>query len=280
MALLDPPSPATGSVASDLKAERERRNVALAQIAAQTNISLRHLHSLEEGRFGDLPGGMYNRAIIRAYCECLRTDPKPILERYEAELSPAAEKASRSRRRIPRDNKFERHYPIIVWSIMLLLSATGLFFSRKWIASVFSPYFSRPPAPAAPYGTTARPASSATATSPETSTAAAASEPAGNQAAVEPVSASTPLCLEIEAAEESWISVQADERPALSRLLKAGETQSLSASERFLIHTGNAGGVRLKINGRALKKLGKPGEVVKVQLDRMNFEQFIDQPAG
>lgn len=289
MALPDSPSPAAGSLGSDLKAEREKRHITLAQIAAQTNISHRHLQSLEEGRFADMPGGMYNRAIIRAYCECLRMDPGPILQRYEAELSPAAEKTAKSRKRLPKDSKFERHYPILVWSIMLLLSAAGLFFSRKWIASVFSPYFSRPPASAAPY-TPPRPepappaaAPSAQPASPETAAPAAASSETSkeNITAVQPApSGAAPFLLEVEAVEECWISVETDGQLSLSRLMRAGEKQSVTASERFLIHAGNAGGVRLKINGAEMRSLGKPGEVVKVQIDKTNLEQFIDRTAG
>ena len=62
------------SLASELKAARERRNVVLSQIAEETRIGLRHLESLEEGRYSDLPGGIYNRAFIKAYCEFLNLD--------------------------------------------------------------------------------------------------------------------------------------------------------------------------------------------------------------
>ena len=47
-----------GSVASDLKVERERRKITLAQIAAESRISRHFLESLEEGRFSELPGGL------------------------------------------------------------------------------------------------------------------------------------------------------------------------------------------------------------------------------
>ena len=76
-----------GSVAIDLKEEREKKNISLAQIASDTRISLRYLQCIEEGRFSDLPGGVYNRAFLKAYCESINIDPREILERYDAQVA-------------------------------------------------------------------------------------------------------------------------------------------------------------------------------------------------
>ena len=133
-----------GTVASELKAEREKRNIPLAHIAAETRISLRHLESLEEGRYGDMPGGMYNRAFLKAYCEILKLNVPEIMQRYENELSLlASEKPSRTRVHVPpsRRRSFSVS-PILIWGLMLAISATGLYFSRNWITAIFSPYFS------------------------------------------------------------------------------------------------------------------------------------------
>ncbi len=308
------------SVASDLKSEREKRNVPLAQIAADTRISLHHLESLEEGRYGDLPGGMYNRAFIRAYCESLDLDQKEMMRRYEAEMSPAVEKPSKSKKKLPQANRWARHSTIIVWSVMLLVSATGLFFSRNWIASVFSPYFSRTPVPAVrsepvspPAPTPAAPSQPAADTQawepavPSTGPAVPEETPASpseNQAgaaavlsatvpapfvpasavAASPVPAAaaspSPLRVRIEITEECWMSVDSDGRPSIRRVLKPGETQSIEASRKINLIMGNAGGVRLQINGKPARLLGKTGEVVKVEINETNLADFIDQAAG
>jgi cytoskeleton protein RodZ len=132
------------SVASELKAEREKRNIPLAQIAADTRISLRYLESLEEGRYGDLPGGIYNRAFVKAYCEILNLDQQEIMRRYDAEMSPPSEKQAKSSKHLP-EMRSSRLSPVLIWSLMLLISASGVFFSRKWISNIFSPYFSHAP---------------------------------------------------------------------------------------------------------------------------------------
>jgi cytoskeleton protein RodZ len=298
-----------GSVASELKSEREKRKISLAQIAADTRISMRYLQSLEEGRFGDLPGGMYNRAFLRAYCESLNLNLNEIMQRYEAEISPPLDKFPKSKSHLPHKNSSLS--PVVVWSLMLLISATGIFLSRKWIATVFSPYFYHRQAPSIPHEVVRQPVplptseptaasqtsppvqsvppeniASAPTLSPENSTTehnnADVQPPATpqNQEAVSPVASPSPLRLEITATEKCWISVDRDGNPAVRKLLAAGDVQMVRASEQFSIVLGNAGGVRLRINGKAAKSLGKSGEVVKIQINEKNLQEFLDQTSG
>jgi hypothetical protein len=62
--------------------------------------------------------------------------------------------------------------------------------------------------------------------------------------------------------------------------LQPGEVQSFDAAEKFQIVLGNAGGVRLKINGKPAKPLGKPGEVLKVLINEQNLQDILDKTAG
>ncbi len=298
-----------GSVASDLKLERQKRNISLAQIAADTKISLHYLESLEEGRYSELPGGIYNRAFLRAYCERLNLNQQEILNRYEAEISPPMEKLPKAKIHLNQKNAALRPNPVLIWSLMLLISATGLFFSRHWISEVFSPYFSRKsaapiaqelnryPAPAAqtqkapsPVGQSTVPeetpqsiqAQPTDSTPPVAQSAASPSAPI--QQPVEPAPASTPsaspLRLEIGISQQCWVSIDRDGSPVLRKLMDPGEIQTLDANQQFLIVLGNAGGAHLKINGKPAKPLGKPGEVVTIQINEKNLQDFLDQTAG
>ena len=134
------------TLAFELKTEREKQNVPLEHIAEETRISLRHLQSLEEGRFSDLPGGIYNRAFLKAYCEFVGLEYQDIVKKYETEISPNTEKPLKPQPIIQSRKPFWGSHPVFAWSLMLLISATGLFFSRKWVYSVFSPYFQSRPA--------------------------------------------------------------------------------------------------------------------------------------
>jgi cytoskeleton protein RodZ len=53
----------------ELREERERRGISLDDVSVSTRVSLRHLHALESDRFRDLPGGIFNRGIVRSYAQ-------------------------------------------------------------------------------------------------------------------------------------------------------------------------------------------------------------------
>ena len=279
------------SIASVLKSQRERRKLTLSQIAADTRISLRHLESIEEGRFEDLPGGMYNRAFLRAYCERLELDQSEMLERYESEILPQAEKPSRPR---PTIGTGWRIPPLAVWSLMLAISAAGIFLARKPIYEIFSPYFSRTAAKTVTYApppvTSPESSSPAAATSPDSATLPdsatspdSASSPA---AATSPASTTLPdaadgaIRLEVEGKESCWISIERDGVPALQKILEPGEVQAVSATEKIRIVVGNAGGVLLRINGKRAKPLGGTGEVVRLLIDRDSLSGLLAPDAG
>ncbi len=134
------------SLGSDLKAARNKRTLSLEKISDDTRISVRCLRALEEGRYSDLPGGMYNRAFLRAYCEYLGVDAKPFLQRYETDTASTGEKPLKARGKVFKPTSYPQPHPLAIWSLLLGLTIAGLYFSRNWITAVFSPYFSRPPA--------------------------------------------------------------------------------------------------------------------------------------
>jgi cytoskeletal protein RodZ len=51
----------------DLAAIRQQRGLSLSQIAELTKIRASWLAAIEEGRWGELPGGIYRRSYIRQY---------------------------------------------------------------------------------------------------------------------------------------------------------------------------------------------------------------------
>lgn len=74
------------SFGARLRRERERRQIALSSIAANTKISLGLLQALERDDLSRWPSGIFRRAFIRAYAEAAGLDPVAIahefLERY------------------------------------------------------------------------------------------------------------------------------------------------------------------------------------------------------
>jgi cytoskeletal protein RodZ len=71
-----------------LRAERERRRLTLDQVADETKIAQRHLAALERGDVRNWPGGMYRRAMMRAYAESIGVDREYALQQFEAAFEP------------------------------------------------------------------------------------------------------------------------------------------------------------------------------------------------
>ena len=284
------------SVATELKSEREKRKISLEQISAETNISRRHLENLEEGRYNELPGGIYNRAFLRAYCKSIHLDQRALIERYEAEVAPDFESVPQKIAPVGLATGSMWLRPVVIWSLMLVLSATALFFTRSWIAEIFSPYFSRASVSTAPYEAPENPSGDGAPSAKSPSFPAylsslppdLPSDIPGNVVEILPasdVSESPPagfesLRLELSATEQCWISIDRDGSPAVRKVLEPGEVQSLDAFERFYIILGNAGGVHLKINGVPVRQLGKSGEVLRLQISEKELPNLLDQSTG
>ena len=59
-----------------LENHRAGRNLSLHDVAAETKIAVRHLAALERGDVRSWPGGLYRRAMVRAYAAAIGLDPE------------------------------------------------------------------------------------------------------------------------------------------------------------------------------------------------------------
>jgi cytoskeleton protein RodZ len=70
----------------ELKAERERRGISLNEVAVSTRVSMRHLHALEEDNYRQLPGGVFNRGIVRSYAQHCGMDVDSTVDSFQRAL--------------------------------------------------------------------------------------------------------------------------------------------------------------------------------------------------
>ena len=75
-----------GSFGDRLKKEREHRGVTLEDISLNTKIGTRLLRALEDEKFDQLPGGIFNKGFVRAYARHLGLDEDQTLADYLAAL--------------------------------------------------------------------------------------------------------------------------------------------------------------------------------------------------
>jgi hypothetical protein len=91
-----------------LRAERERRRIALEAIAANTKIGIGLLRGLERDDVTRWPSGVFRRAFIRSYAEAIGLDPEETLQEFlerfpdpfERDMAVSAEGLAEPARRI------------------------------------------------------------------------------------------------------------------------------------------------------------------------------------
>jgi hypothetical protein len=81
------------------------------------------------------------------------------------------------------------------------------------------------------------------------------------------------LTLDLEALELSWVVVQLDGGSPHEALLQPGERIRWTASDRFTVTLGNAGGVRVELNGKPQGPFGPRGKVVRDIVLKRNAER-------
>lgn len=65
-----------------LREHRLRAGVRIEDIAEATKISRRFLEAIEDGKYGELPGGVFSTSYIRQYAQATGYDADLILERF------------------------------------------------------------------------------------------------------------------------------------------------------------------------------------------------------
>lgn len=72
-----------------LKREREMRGVSLDEVSAATRISTRFLEAIENEKWEELPGGVFNRGFIRSIARFLGLDEDGLVAEYALETKGA-----------------------------------------------------------------------------------------------------------------------------------------------------------------------------------------------
>ena len=74
------------TVGDQLRAARKKKKLSLEDIASQTRIPLRHLESLEESDWANLPAPTYSVGFAKSYASIVGLDRTEIGEQLRAEM--------------------------------------------------------------------------------------------------------------------------------------------------------------------------------------------------
>src|SRR5437868_2550692 len=271
--LTDLPAKGNGSAmdafGDRLRREREMRGITLEEITESTKISRRHLEALEGEHFDQLPGGVFNKGFVRAYARFLGIDGDQAVADYSAASNEQPEPEDKFPLEIQKEsnrdlNPRRSHLPLAFAVAALVGVLVGYAF---WVKS--RPHTNESAAastqqslPAA--ATTGPSVNAPTPTVPappasETTAASSPRQPA--QAAPEkPVKPEKVFVVQVKAKEDSWISIVADGKSVMERVLSADKKKKIKAGKVLILRTGNAGGIEVTFNGVPLGPLGNETE--------------------
>jgi hypothetical protein len=92
------------------------------------------------------------------------------------------------------------------------------------------------------------------------------SAPDASTGSAPPPAVADKLRLTIDTIEETWLKIIVDDQKAKQYRLNPGDHIELEGSRNFNLLIGNAGGIKLELNGKAVALSGKSGQVVNLQL--------------
>ncbi len=233
----------------ELRRERLIREVSLEEISAATKISVRLLTALEASDVGKLPAPVFTRGFIRAYSRHLGLDADEKINAYLADLAPEKSREAGKRRTGSRFLRGRRAAAsTIVVSVTAVLLLLGLIARPERRSAAADPIAQRRTAPAVSFKNVA--------VSPGPAPVI--------QDAREAAAGKSTVSMELEFEQDSWTEVTTnDGQPIFSGLARRGTRQRFESQDGFRLTLGNAGGVKVTVDGRALEPLGGAGQVVR-----------------
>jgi cytoskeleton protein RodZ len=275
----------------NLKRERELREITLEEIAKATKISVRLLKAIESDRFDIFPESVFRKSFIKSYARYLGMNEEKVLQEYalQFQTGPASstqvEKPARIRATMGAASS--RRSWLGIGIAILVLAGCGAYWYFKNDTS--SKSVEPAPAPTATDGTSTGPPNPASTQGSGTTTTQTppsslkvlgelAKKPKPSRATPPGSAGLTPGTLPeltVQATEEAWLSVHSGEKPLFSGLLNSQESRSFPLQSPLKLVLGNAGGVRILVNGQPFSSLGRAGERKTLEISSENYKQYL-----
>ncbi len=241
-----------------LKRRREELGLDLKKTADLLKIKEDYLASIEENLFEKLPVAVYTIGYIRCYATYLHIDPEPIIAFYTGHLAQPKPSTifpiASSRRKMP-------FYYYVIPALVLILLILGVVILRKGRTEPEKKMAAQPAQQVQPVETErpqSLPVNEAVLSQPQAVLPAVSSQSAGAQ---KPQKAGE-HSLEIIANDLTWMHIKFSNGKYEEILLRPGMTRMWQFTDKAVLKLGNAGGIRLNLDGRDIGSPGSRGQVM------------------
>ena len=264
-----------------LQSIRIEKGISLKAVSQETRIRLETLHFIEEEDHQRLPDEVYVKGFLRAYAKAIGADGDEAVQRYLSRLA-VKQKIALSEAALHRTGgAFWRRLILSLGAVLCLIAAT-LYAVSAWrehrmpkeaVSTETAEPSATEPAIEKPDALSTAPAEVKAVPAPETepSIGSADDKETSTTDSVTVSAAAAPAIakkyrLTIDTIEETWLKIIVDDQQSKQYRLNPGDHFELEGSKNFNLLIGNAGGIRLELNGKAVALSGKSGQVVNLQL--------------
>lgn len=271
-----------------LKSERLKQGLTLPAMSERLRVSVSMLQALEEGNYERIGTSLLIRSFVRSYCRVVGLDCEALLEKYEAEIR-AYDLQEQGIQRYGRWSRgLRRKARLGVFTIVLFgIVVVALIYGGAWfwkfrlhsnapqslttsgypqqdlpsdLSDKTAPAPARESAAGADKGVRSAPTVRATDILPESPEKPAAAAPSMEKHQ-----------FGVEATQKTWVQVTMDDKSTQNAMLEPGEMREWEAEKSVKIVIGNAGGVRMKWDGRPVEIPAKPGSVIRFSLPDQRY---------
>ena len=254
---------------------RITKNLSLESVSGHLHIPVKTLQSIEDGCEGNLLPPVFLRGLVRSYCLFLGLENTGIIDKTDRLLKSDDENKQLNLKSLRPVYENRESKPIGIILTVLVLIVGGFFvYSFYFLQTPFSfngdnetiteplvvevepiiepvqkstPAIQESVSPAEPSPEI-----------PEVSTEITLVEKkqTENTQIIQPVAVQNtvePLVLEVEASEDTWISIAVDKKETKDVLLEADKIQQWEAKKQYLLTLGNTHAVRVLLNGREIE---------------------------
>ena len=288
------------TIAEELSAARQARGLGLEEVQRQSGISLAVLQSIETGRF-DVVEPVFGRLALKAYVEYLDLDPEPFLTRFDQQHGRAFQPRHRPTVLISQPVPRRSRKPLIVISLVIgaccALAVAFYFFSGRAAApppQIPAQSAAPPQATVVPTQVTATPAQSQPTTTLNDALVAQSSTEIGTSdapasadtvAAAVAAQTTTPVVLELEARDSTWVQISWDDAAEnFEGVVPPGQRHRFEARDHFVVLSTRPHGLRYWLDGQLLGdgQLGDPNQVLhfRAAADGIAFLKLDSQPSA
>ena len=271
-----------------LQEARRERGLSLHEVEQATKIRKRYLEGLEREDYCVLPDAVYVQGFLKTYANYLGLDGERLSQELKRRRSPRRER--RMNHAVPGSSGFDkplispgglaeaersRLAPAVALTLAVVLLVAAVIGALYYVGQSSQRASSPPEQQASPAaGGGERPAEEAgggqrdggeaqRGPAPEQQRRAEERQPAaGEEANAGEVSPETLEVLVSVEGAPSWMSIQSDGSVVYEGIAEPGFSQTFEASQEVTLTTGNAGAVRVEVNGQSVGVLGGDGEVL------------------